>query len=221
MQDIEEKDFGGRKTSCYVIKIRDTGLKVMVPTEEVIRLNTEKNGDDYRLETEGPNPVAGLRGPLERNGEATDYAEAQPDPDPSTALRYVYEPDRGPVPSNGTRSGSLLVSGQTLLDVARDEYANYLEAIQLMDRYAGEVCVALCAGLPGCRGFLSRPLRTPDTRALSVHEFRFPSLRASIFLPSCLPFPVFAAATPESADSFISAACSIRSASRPPAGRSP
>jgi rubrerythrin len=45
-----------------------------VPTEEVIRLNTEKNGDDYRLETEGPNPVAGLRGPLERNGEATDYA---------------------------------------------------------------------------------------------------------------------------------------------------
>jgi len=38
------------------------------------------------------------------------------------ALRYVYEPDRGPVPANGARSGSLLVSGQTLLDVARDEY---------------------------------------------------------------------------------------------------
>jgi rubrerythrin len=47
-----------------------------VPTEEVIRLNVEKNGEEYRLETEGPNPVAGLRGPLERNGEATDYARA-------------------------------------------------------------------------------------------------------------------------------------------------
>ena len=25
--------------------------------------------------------------------EATDYAEAQPDPDPATALRYVYAED--------------------------------------------------------------------------------------------------------------------------------
>ena len=25
--------------------------------------------------------------------EATDYAEAQPDPDPSTAMRYVYAED--------------------------------------------------------------------------------------------------------------------------------
>jgi hypothetical protein len=43
------------------------------PTEAVIRENVEKNGAEYRLETEGPHPVEGLRGE-ERNGAATDYA---------------------------------------------------------------------------------------------------------------------------------------------------
>ena len=38
VQDIEEKDFGGRKTPCYVIKIKDSGLKVMVPTEAASRV---------------------------------------------------------------------------------------------------------------------------------------------------------------------------------------
>ena len=37
--------------------------------------------------------------------------------------QYVYEPDRGPVAVNGARGGDLLVSGQTLLDVAADDYA--------------------------------------------------------------------------------------------------
>jgi len=46
-----------------------------VPTEEVIRQNSEKNGREYRLETEGPHPVPGLRGaPEDRHGEETDYA---------------------------------------------------------------------------------------------------------------------------------------------------
>jgi DNA repair protein RecO (recombination protein O) len=35
------------------------------------------------------------------------------------ARRYAYEPDRGPVPAV---AGGMLVSGQTLLDVAADEY---------------------------------------------------------------------------------------------------
>src|SRR5262245_10976290 len=35
---VEERDLGGRKTSCYVIKIRDSGLKVMVPTEAASRV---------------------------------------------------------------------------------------------------------------------------------------------------------------------------------------
>src|SRR5262245_32975905 len=33
VERLEERDFGGRMTTVYVIKIRDTGLKVMVPTE--------------------------------------------------------------------------------------------------------------------------------------------------------------------------------------------
>ena len=37
--------------------------------------------------------------------------------------RYVYEPDKGPVPSRGSGNGDLVVSGQTLLDLAADEYA--------------------------------------------------------------------------------------------------
>jgi DNA repair protein RecO (recombination protein O) len=36
--------------------------------------------------------------------------------------RYVYEPDRGPVAANGVPAGELVVSGRTLLDVARDDY---------------------------------------------------------------------------------------------------
>ena len=39
------------------------------------------------------------------------------------ASRYVYEPERGPVAVNGGRSDSLVVSGQTLLDLARDDYS--------------------------------------------------------------------------------------------------
>jgi DNA repair protein RecO (recombination protein O) len=39
---------------------------------------------------------------------------------------YVYEPERGPVPVVGTRAGelagNLVVSGRTLLDLARDDY---------------------------------------------------------------------------------------------------
>jgi CarD family transcriptional regulator len=38
VQQIEEKDFGGRKTPCYVIKIHDSGLKVFVPTEAASRV---------------------------------------------------------------------------------------------------------------------------------------------------------------------------------------
>jgi DNA repair protein RecO (recombination protein O) len=40
------------------------------------------------------------------------------------AVRYVYEPDRGPVATNGARGGELVVSGQTLIDLARDAFAS-------------------------------------------------------------------------------------------------
>jgi CarD family transcriptional regulator len=35
---LEERDLGGRITTCYVLKIIDTGLKVMVPTEAAARV---------------------------------------------------------------------------------------------------------------------------------------------------------------------------------------
>jgi hypothetical protein len=47
------------------------------PTEEVIRQNVDKNGDEYRLETEGEHPVPGLRGKT-RNGAETEYARRVP-----------------------------------------------------------------------------------------------------------------------------------------------
>jgi DNA repair protein RecO (recombination protein O) len=39
------------------------------------------------------------------------------------ASLYVYEPDRGPVRVNGALPDALVVRGQTLLDVAMDEYS--------------------------------------------------------------------------------------------------
>jgi hypothetical protein len=47
------------------------------PTDDVIRRNVEKNGDEYRLETEGEHPVPGLRGKT-RNGAETEYARRVP-----------------------------------------------------------------------------------------------------------------------------------------------
>lgn len=46
-----------------------------MPTEIVIQQNLEANQREYGLETEGPNPVEGLRGP-QRNGSSTRYAQA-------------------------------------------------------------------------------------------------------------------------------------------------
>jgi hypothetical protein len=40
-----------------------------VPSNEVIRLNTDANGRDFRDETEGPNPVIDLRDPVGARGE--------------------------------------------------------------------------------------------------------------------------------------------------------
>jgi DNA repair protein RecO (recombination protein O) len=37
---------------------------------------------------------------------------------------YAYEPERGPVPASGPRSGALVVRGRTLLDLAADDYSS-------------------------------------------------------------------------------------------------
>ena len=49
----------------------------------------------------------------------TDAASHPIDPE----RLYSYEPDRGPVPANGSRAGQVVVSGRTLLDVAAGDYA--------------------------------------------------------------------------------------------------
>lgn len=48
-----------------------------VPSELVIEETRRAMGEDYRLETEGPNPVPGLRQEGERNGASTEYAARQ------------------------------------------------------------------------------------------------------------------------------------------------
>ena len=49
----------------------------------------------------------------------TDAASHPIDPE----RLYSYEPDRGPVPANGSRAGQVVVSGRTQLDVAAGDYA--------------------------------------------------------------------------------------------------
>ena len=54
---------------------------------------------------------------------------------------YVYVPDRGPLPVNGTRPGELVVRGRTLLDMAADDYSRAEtrdEARALMRTLIGE-----------------------------------------------------------------------------------
>jgi len=66
-----------------------------------------------------------------------DAASRPIDPD----RLYVYEPERGPTPVNGTRGGALVVSGRTLLDVAADDYSRpetREEARNLMRALIGE-----------------------------------------------------------------------------------
>jgi rubrerythrin len=46
-----------------------------VPTEVVVTDTINARGDEYRLETEGPHPVPGLRRKKERKSASTDYAK--------------------------------------------------------------------------------------------------------------------------------------------------
>jgi DNA repair protein RecO (recombination protein O) len=67
----------------------------------------------------------------------TDAASRPIDPE----RLYSYEPERGPVPANGSRPGQIVVSGRTLLDVAAGDYARAEtrdEARTLMRALIGE-----------------------------------------------------------------------------------
>lgn len=58
---------------------------------------------------------------------------------------YAYEPERGPVAANGTRQDALVVSGRTLLDVARDDY----ERPETRDEARGLMRMLIAARLHG------------------------------------------------------------------------
>ena len=55
---------------------------------------------------------------LERDGASGEAIDAR--------KSYAYDPDRGPVALNGTTPAGLVFSGQTLLDIARDDYSDPL-----------------------------------------------------------------------------------------------
>ena len=45
VEQLEDRDLGGRKTTCYVIKIKDSGLKVRAKLLRVARVVRGGKGD--------------------------------------------------------------------------------------------------------------------------------------------------------------------------------
>jgi hypothetical protein len=66
---------GKLKGDHRYFKYQEIVNKGGVPSEEVIAQARDVLGEDYRLETEGPNPVPGLVREEERDGASTAYAE--------------------------------------------------------------------------------------------------------------------------------------------------
>ena len=54
--------------------------------------------------------------PLDRDGVSGESIDP--------ARHYAYEPDRGPVALNGVAHSGLVLAGQTLLDIVRDDYSD-------------------------------------------------------------------------------------------------
>lgn len=66
---------GKLKGDHRYFKYQEIVNKGGIPSEEVIEQAREALGEEYRLETEGPNPVPGLQREAERGGAVTGYAE--------------------------------------------------------------------------------------------------------------------------------------------------
>jgi len=84
-------------------------------------------GDSLRALSEGCAQASVLRSFEKRLLAELGYApllerEASSGAPIEPGRRYVYEPDRGPMPTSNS-NGDLVVSGQTLLDLAADEFA--------------------------------------------------------------------------------------------------
>jgi DNA repair protein RecO (recombination protein O) len=117
----------------------------LLPRDDPHETLFEVYADALKELSEGTQHTAVLRGFEKRLLAELGYAplldrDAASRPIDPEAL-YVYEPERGPMPVNGTRNGVLVVHGKTLLDVAADDYTSpetREEARNLMRALIGE-----------------------------------------------------------------------------------
>jgi DNA repair protein RecO (recombination protein O) len=99
----------------------------LLPRDDAHETLFDVYGDSLRRLSEGEAQATVLRSFEKRLLSELGYApllehEALSGAPIDPSRRYVYEPDRGPMPSMNNSSQNLSVSGQTLLDLAADEY---------------------------------------------------------------------------------------------------
>ena len=117
---------GGRGLMCgfYLNEL----LLRLLPRDDAHETLFDIYGDALRRLSEGEAQASVLRGFEKRLLSELGYApllerEALSGAPIDPSRRYVYEPDRGPMPSMNNSAQNLSVSGQTLLDPAADEYS--------------------------------------------------------------------------------------------------
>jgi DNA repair protein RecO (recombination protein O) len=116
---------GGRGLMCgfYLNEL----LLRLLPRDDPHELLFEVYGESLRQLSGGQPQASVLRAFEKRLLSELGYApllerEALSGAPIDPSRRYVYEPDRGPMPSMNPSSQNLSVSGQTLLDLAADDY---------------------------------------------------------------------------------------------------
>jgi DNA repair protein RecO (recombination protein O) len=116
---------GGRALMCgfYLNEL----LLRLLPRDDAHEALFEVYGESLRQLSTGVPQASVLRSFEKRLLSELGYApllerEALSGEPIEPSRRYVYEPDRGPVVTNASGNDSLVVSGQTLLDLAADEF---------------------------------------------------------------------------------------------------
>jgi DNA repair protein RecO (recombination protein O) len=119
------QSLGGRGLMCgfYLNEL----LLRLLPRDDPHELLFEVYGESLRQLSGGQPQASVLRAFEKRLLSELGYApllerEALSGAPIDPSRRYVYEPDRGPMPSMNPSSQNLSVSGQTLLDLAADDY---------------------------------------------------------------------------------------------------
>jgi DNA repair protein RecO (recombination protein O) len=120
------QSLGGRALMCgfYLNEL----LLRLLPRDDPHEALFEVYGESLRQLSEGISQASVLRSFEKRLLSELGYApllerEAVSGAPIDPARRYAYEPDRGPVATIASTSDNLVVSGQTLLDLAADEFS--------------------------------------------------------------------------------------------------